>query len=152
MDAHNKPSESVDAADIDVLNQLLKLEMAGVVRYTHYSFMIFGFNRIPICKWMRSQADESLLHAHAIGELITHCNYHPTLEIGKLLETHKHDVRDILEETLEHERASVDLYRQLLAQVEGKSVLIEEFARKMVYEEELHLGEVEKMLKTPGAL
>jgi len=152
MEADNTKSEPIDEKCIDILNQLLKLEMAGVVRYTHYSFMIFGFNRIPICKWMRSQAEESLMHAHAIGELITQHDFHPTLEIGSLLETHKHDIRDILQEALEHEQESISAYRQLLNHVEGKSVLLEEFARKMIFEEELHSGEVKKMLKNPGEL
>ena len=33
---------------INILNQILETELAGVVRYTHYSLMIFGHNRIPI--------------------------------------------------------------------------------------------------------
>ncbi|KTD10637.1 bacterioferritin [Legionella gratiana] len=143
-------SETIDDTIIKTLNTLLELEMAGVVRYTHYSFMIFGFNRIPICKWMRDQAQECLNHAHLIGELITHFSYHPTLKIGKLLETHEHNISHILEESLEHEKQGLNLYHQLLHQAEKKSVLIEEFARKMIQEEEMHLGEIYKMLNPQG--
>ncbi|MCE0722551.1 MULTISPECIES: ferritin-like domain-containing protein [Legionella] len=145
-------SESIDDAIIKILNALLELEMAGVVRYTHYSFMVFGFNRIPICKWMRDQAQESLNHAHSIGELITHFSYHPTLKIGKLLETHEHNISNILEESLEHEKQGLSLYYQLLQLSEKKSVLAEEFARKMIQEEEMHIGEIQKMLKDPKTL
>ena len=116
-------TDTIDESIIQTLNHLLEIEMAGVVRYTHYSFMVFGFNRIPICKWMREQAEESLCHAHMIGELITHFSHHPTLKIGKLLETHKHNIRNILEESLEHEQHSIDYYHQLLKQSEKKSVL-----------------------------
>lgn len=137
---------------LSILNEILELEMAGVVRYTHYSFMIYGFNRIPICKWMRSQADESLAHAHLIGELITHFNSHPSLKIGKLLETHRHNIRNILEESLEHEQKGVALYHRLLEQAQGESIVVEEFARQMIQEEELHIGAIRKMLKTPGDL
>ncbi|MEK6554351.1 MAG: bacterioferritin, partial [Bdellovibrionota bacterium] len=35
---------------IDALNVIMENELAGVVRYTHYSLMIFGHNRIPIVK------------------------------------------------------------------------------------------------------
>ena len=56
---------------IDALNAILETELAGVVRYMHYSFMIYGHARIPIVKWMRAQADESLLHAAEAGEFIT---------------------------------------------------------------------------------
>ncbi|WP_115712392.1 ferritin-like domain-containing protein [Legionella sainthelensi] len=142
--------ETIDDTIIKILNTLLELEMAGVVRYTHYSFMIFGFNRIPICKWMRDQAQECLTHAHMIGELITHFAHHPTLKIGKLLETHEHNISHILEESLEHEKEGLNLYHQLLQHAEKKSVLVEEFARKMIQEEEMHLGEIYKMLNPQG--
>ena len=58
----------------------------GVVRYTHYSLMIYGYNRIPIVSWMRDQATESLDHANRAGELITQFGGHPSLGIGQLLE------------------------------------------------------------------
>lgn len=145
-------SETIDESIIKTLNELLEIEMAGVVRYTHYSFMIFGFNRIPICKWMRDQATESLNHAYLIGELITHFSHHPSLKIGKLLETYEHNISSILEESLEHEIHGLNLYYQLLHLSEKKSVLVEEFARRMIQEEEMHVGEIHKMLKQPGAL
>lgn len=134
-------------AVIALLNQILETELAGVVRYTHYSLMIFGPNRIPITGWFRGQANESLAHSHEAGELITHLDEHPSLAIGKLLETHKHDVMDILKESLEHEEQSLNLYRQLLDIVKDRSVLLEEYARKMVSSEELHIGEVRKMMR-----
>ncbi|BCX82772.1 bacterioferritin [Methylomarinovum caldicuralii] len=137
---------------IELLNRILELELAGVVRYTHYSFMIFGYNRIPIVSWMESQAQESLVHAREAGELITHLGGHPSLGIGPLLETHKHDIGDILRESLEHEQATLAVYRELLQRVEGKSILLEDYARRMVAAEELHQGEVDKMLRKPGEL
>lgn len=56
---------------IAVFNRILEAELAGVVRYTHYSFLVFGFGRIPIVSWLREQASESLLHAQHAGEWIT---------------------------------------------------------------------------------
>lgn len=118
MEYRRPESEPIDDAILKTLNSLLELEMAGVVRYTHYSFMVFGFNRIPICKWMREQAQESINHAHLIGELITHFSHHPSLKIGKLLETHEHNIGNILEEALEHEKQGLYLYYQLLQHAE----------------------------------
>lgn len=135
---------------IDILNKILEAELAGVVRYMHYSLMVFGYNRIPIVSWLRSQASESTMHAQEAGEMITHLGGHPSLGIGKLLESHNHDIGSILRESLEHENAGLALYRDLLELVEGKSVMLEEYARKMIYEEETHIGEVDKMLRTPG--
>ncbi len=79
------------AAVLTVLNRILEVELAGVVRYTHYSLMVFGHNRIPIVSWLRAQSNE----------------------------------RD-------------------------KSVFMEEYARRMIYQEEMHCGEVDKMLRAPG--
>ncbi len=137
---------------LGLLNKILEMELAGAVRYTHYSFMIFGYNRIPIVSWLRTQATESMAHAQQAGEIITALGEHPSLGIGQLLETHKHDVGDILREALDNERTGIKLYKDLLALVEGKSVWLEEFAREMVYAEEIHAFEVDKMLRKPGEL
>ncbi len=133
----------------DCLNELLEHELAGVVIYTHYAFMVFGHNRIPICKWLREQATESLAHADQIGELVTAFGGHPSLKLGKLLESNKHKINDILKESLVHEKAQVERYKKLLGLVEGNSVVLEEFARDMISAEEMHVFEVEKMLKEP---
>lgn len=137
---------------IGILNEILELELAGVVRYLHYSLMIFGHARIPIVAWMRQQANEAMNHAAQAGEYITTLGGHPSLRIGKLLETHRHDIDEILKETIEHELEGVQIYRRLLSQVEGKNLMLEEYARKMVHDEEIHLSEVRKMLRRPGKL
>ena len=136
-------------AVVSVLNNILEAELAGVVRYTHYSLMVFGYNRIPIVSWMRNQATESLAHANEAGELITLLNSHPSLGIGTLLETHRHDIGDILRESLDHEILALAEYSKLLDLVNGRNVLLEEYARRMIALEEMHLGDVRKMLKKP---
>lgn len=137
---------------VGVLNRLLEAELAGVVRYTHYSLLVFGFGRIPIVSWLREQANESLLHAQQIGEWITTLGAYPSLAIGPLLDSHKHDIAAMLRESLEAEGDALELYRELLALVEGRFVALEEFARQMIYAEELHSAEVDKMLRKPGEL
>ena len=109
---------------IETLNTIMELELAGVVRYTHYSLMVYGYGRIPIVSWMKSNADESLAHASKAGELVTLLGGHPSLRIGPLLETHQHDIGDILRESLAHEKASLEVYYELLRLSEGKSVLL----------------------------
>lgn len=135
---------------IAVLNRLLEEELAGVVRYTHYSFLVFGFGRIPVVSWMREQANESLLHAQMLGEWITALGAYPSLAIGALLDSHQHDMPTMLRESLETEAKALALYRSLLALVEGRSVALEEFARQMIHTEELHAADVWKMLRKPG--
>jgi len=137
---------------IDVLNKILELELAGVVRYTHYALMVFGYNRIPIVSWLKSNGDESLMHANKAGEFVTMLGGHPSLKIGPLLETHKHDIGDILRESLEQEKSTLDAYYDLLHLSEGVSVSLEEYAREMILLEEMHLDEVNKMLRKPGEI
>lgn len=135
---------------VAVLNRILEMELAGVVRYTHYSLLVFGYGRIPIVSWLRQQANESLLHAQQAGELITHLGAYPSLSIGPLLDSYQHDIGAMLRESLESEGAALKLYKGLLDLVRDRSVLLEEYARQMIHAEELHAGEVDKMLRKPG--
>ena len=137
---------------VSVLNRILEAELAGVVRYTHYSFLVFGFGRIPIVSWLREQANESLLHAQQTGEWITTLGAYPSLQIGSLLDSHKHDIGIMLRESLEAEGQALELYRELLTLVEDRMVALEEFARQMIHAEEMHAAEVDKMLRKPGEL
>lgn len=132
-----------------VLNRILEHELAGVVRYTHFSFMVFGYGRIPIVSWLRAQADESLLHAQEAGEIITLLGGEHSLAVGPLLDATQRGTGAILRKSLETESVAVGLYRELLELVKDKSVLLEEYARKMIAAEERHVGEVEKMLRKP---
>jgi bacterioferritin len=138
---------------IKALNKIMELELAGVVKYTHYSLMVYGYNRIPIVSWLKGNADESLAHAHKAGELVTLLGGHPSLKIGTLLETEQHDIGDILRESLEHEKGALKAYYELLKVAENMpSVLLEEYAREMIVQEEMHLDEVNKMLRKPGEI
>jgi Bacterioferritin (cytochrome b1) len=135
---------------VAVLNQIMELELAGVVRYTHYALMAYGYNRIPIVDWMKKNAEESLVHAGRAGELVTLLGGHPSLGIGPLLETYQHDTGDILRESLEHETLARAAYYRLLEIVAGKNILLEEYARDLIVDEEMHADEVNKMLRRPG--
>ena len=135
---------------VETLNQILEMELAGAIHYTHYSFMVYGYNRIPIVKWFEQQSNESIAHARAAGELVTQLGAHPSLAIGPLLETHKHDIGDILRESLSHEKKTLVEYERLLELVQGDDIMLEEFAREHIYLERLHVGEVDKMLRRPG--
>ena len=133
------------------LNEIVEHELAGVVRYTHYSFMIFGYSRIPVVSWFRDAAAETLGHATQAGEMITMLGGHPSLGIGDLLETHKHDMAEILNESMEFEILGVELYRELLTlSEESGSITLEEYARRLIAEEAIHISDIDKMLRRPG--
>jgi len=148
-DANGNPALDTQRV-VRVLNKALELELAGVVRYMHYSFMIFGHNRIPIVKWLREQATESLQHAEKVGEHVTSLGGHPSLQIGDLLETHKHSVDEILVESHGHETEGLEAYRELLELVRDKDIMLEEYARAMISAEQEHLHEIKKMMRRPA--
>jgi bacterioferritin len=151
IDAMSQTPQELDTARIvKLLNQIMEMELAGVVRYTHYSLMVYGFSRIPIVEWLRKEATESLAHAQQAGEMVTMLGGHPSLKIGSLLESHQHDIGTLLRESLEHEKTARALYYELLAAVQGRSVVLEEYTREMIRLEEMHADEVNKMLRTPG--
>lgn len=135
---------------LTTLNRIMELELAGVVRYTHYALMVYGYNRIPIVGWLEKNAEEGLAHARAAGELVTWLGGHPSLGIGPLLESHKHDIGDILRESLEHEGEALRAYYELLDLVREQDVRLEEYARDMIAQEIAHQDEVNKMLRRPG--
>ncbi len=132
---------------LEILGKIFKEEMAGIVRYLHYSFMVMGHNRIPIQKWFRDQANESMGHAVIIGEKITSLGGHPPMITSKIEETNTHNVHKLLEESLEHEKVGLQLYHELVKASEG-NIALEELARDLCRTETEHIEEVEKMLKT----
>ncbi|MEC4895844.1 MAG: ferritin-like domain-containing protein [Oscillatoria sp. PMC 1051.18] len=132
---------------IELLNEIMQFELAGVVRYTHYSLMVTGPNRIPIVQFFQEQATESLTHAQQVGEILTGLEGHPTQTIAPIEETFKHELEAILTESLNHERKALDLYKELLEVVHDASIYLEEFARGMIGQEELHNIEIKKMLR-----
>lgn len=142
------------------LNEVVEFELAGVVRFTHYSLMVTGPHRIPIVAFLKQQANESLLHAQRAGEILTGYGGHPGMRIAKLEETHQHSLKDILAESHAHELRAVGMYRRLLEMVADRSVYLEEYARSMIAAEEGSLIEFGKMLRdfsladaaSPGAM
>ena len=131
----------------EILNAIMEYELAGVVRYTHYSLMVTGPYRIPIVEFMKAQATESLQHAQQAGEVLTGLEGHPNQNIAPIEESHEHSIQAILTESLEHELTALNLYQQLLTVVDGASVYLEEYARTMIGQEELHTMELRKMLR-----
>ena len=141
-------NNEINAKEVcDILNEIMEYELAGVVRYTHSSMMVSGPYRLPIVTFLKEQAEESLLHAQLAGEKIAGLDGHPSQKIAKIEETNRHTIKDILEESLEHELFALGLYKKLLTCVEDKSVYLEEYARAQIGEEEQHSLELKIMLK-----
>tara|TARA_B110000003_G_C16603750_1_gene516693 strand:- start:1192 stop:1632 length:441 start_codon:yes stop_codon:yes gene_type:complete len=134
----------------NILNEIMEYELAGVVRYTHSAMMVSGPYRLPIVAFLKEQAAESLMHAQQAGELIVGLDGHPSQKIAKIKETHRHSIKDILEESLDHEIHALNLYKKLLGNVADRSIYLEEYARGLIGEEEQHSLELKAMLKDFG--
>ncbi len=139
-------SQPPDPKVLEVLEEIFQEEMGGVIRYLHYSFMIMGHNRIPIQKWFRDQAQESMQHAILVGEKITSYGGHPTLKAADVPETNSHEIDKILDECIAFEGHGLQLYQKLVS-LAGNDIALEELARQLVREETEHLDEVKKMLR-----
>ena len=132
---------------ISILNEIMKYELAGVVRYTHSALMVVGPYRESLISYFNEQSSESLTHAQSAGDLLVSLGGHPSQDISIIKETNEHSITALLEESLEHERTAVSLYKQLLSEVVDKSIYLEEYAKEMIKNEEIHSLTVEKMLK-----
>ncbi|ACK73524.1 Ferritin Dps family protein [Gloeothece citriformis PCC 7424] len=132
---------------IEVLNRIMEYELAGVVRYTHYSLMVTGPHRIPIVQFFQQQATESLTHTQQVGEILTGLEGHPSLKVAPIEESYEHNLHSILTESYNHEKQALELYKELLDVVKDASVYLEEFARGMIGQEEIHQLELKKMLR-----
>jgi bacterioferritin len=140
--------EQLDTAKVtSILNSIMKYELSGVVRYTHYALMVSGRDRISLKQFFQEQATESLQHATQAGDLVTGLGGHPSLEISIIEESNKHSALDLLEESRKHEETAIAIYEELLIAAEGASIYIEEYAREMIKTEEIHRIELNKMLK-----
>ena len=128
------------------LNRILQMELAGVIYYTHYSFMIYGHARIPITQWLQENATESLAHAQEAGQMIMRLHKRPELGIATLPTTRHNTIDQILAESVEREEAGVQLYRDLMEMVKDKSITLEEYAQRLVAAEVVHIREMELML------
>ena len=142
----SNPGQSASKEAMACLNKIFQAEMAGIIRYLHYSFMIMGHNRIPIQKWFRDRATEAQGHAVIIGEKITSLGGHPPMVLAKIEETNQHNVHAILQESLEFELEALDLYKELVT-LAGPDIALEELARDFVRQETEHTDEVRKMLR-----
>jgi len=130
-----------------ILNEIMKYELSGVVRYTHSGLMVVGPYRESLVSYFNNQSSESLTHAQRAGELLTSLGGHPTQDISIIDESNEHSVKALLKESLEHEKNAVKLYKELLLEVENKSIYLEEYAKEMIKNEEIHTLTVEKMLR-----
>jgi bacterioferritin len=131
---------------VEQLDRILQMELAGIIFYTHYSFMVYGHSRIPITAWLRDNATESLTHAQEAGEMIMRLHKRPALGIAALPTTRHNTIDEIVTEAVEREGSGVELYRELLSLVKDKSVVLEEYATRLVAAEAVHIREMELML------
>ena len=130
-----------------ILDKIIAHELSGVIRYTHYSLMVHGLERLSLVGYFKTHATESLDHALKAGELMTGLGGHPTLKSEAIKESNKHDLQNIIKESIDHETQAASFYHALLKEVSGKSVYLEDYARNLIGAEEQHVLEMRKIVK-----
>ncbi len=132
-------------AMFNTLIRIMELELAGAVPCTHYALMVQGFNRLPIVAWLKKQAEEGRVHAHQAGEAWAWLGGWPSLSIGPLPESAKHDISDVLRVSPDQEREALKAYYDLLDLSKDKNLCLEAYARDMIAEELARQDEVAGM-------
>ena len=133
---------------VKALNQDLEKEMAGIVRYLHHSFIVFGPHRGPLVQMFRAQATESMTHAIQLGEKITALGGHPTVRVDQVFEPGYQSVEDMLAEDLRAEKAQLGLYTQQLRELGDENLPMKLMLEQIIIAEQNHVDEMEKYLRT----
>lgn len=133
---------------IQALNKDLEKEMAGIVRYLHHSFIVFGPNRGPLVQMFRQQATESMTHAIQLGEKITALGGHPTVSVAQVFEPGHQTVEDMIEEDLKAEKDQLKLYSDQLKEFGDDNLPMKLMLENIIVTEQTHVEEMEKYLRT----
>ena len=132
---------------IEALNKDLQKEMAGMVRYLHHSFIIFGPNRGPLVHMFRTQATESMEHAIKLGEKITALGGHPTVKVDQVFEPGYQSVEDMIAEDLDAEKKQLNLYMEQLRSFGDENLPLKLILEQIIVAEQTHVESMEKYLR-----
>lgn len=133
---------------IKALNYDLEKEMAGIVRYLHHSFIVFGPHRGPLVQMFRTQATESMNHAILLGEKITALGGHPTVKVDQVFEPGFQTVEDMIAEDLKAEKQQLELYTEQLREFGDFNLPMKLMLEQIIVSEQSHVEEMEKYLRT----
>ena len=133
---------------IKALNKDLEREMAGIVRYLHHSFIVFGPNRGPLVQMFRDQANEATAHAIQLGEKITALGGHPTVKVDQVFEPGHQTVEDMLAEDLKAEKQQLGLYTEQLREFSDENLPMKLMLEQIIISEQDHVDEMGKYLRT----
>ena len=143
-----KTMEKTKEKLIKALNEDLEKEMAGIVRYLHHSFIVFGPNRGPLVQMFRTQATESMNHAIQLGEKITALGGHPTVKVDQVFEPGYQSIEDMLSEDLKAEKIQLELYTKQLKEFGEENLPMKLMLEQIIIDETAHVEEIEKYLRT----
>lgn len=133
-----------------LLNQILEARLSGVIRYTNYSLMISGRDRLTFSNFFTEQTNHSLRQAQEVGRILMALNERPTLSSDFAPEPSRQSAQEMLLRSLNHERQLLHLHRDLLQTVQCNNAALEDFAMRTLLGSEAScrqfshlLGEIE---------
>jgi bacterioferritin len=135
---------------LDLLQNIMEYELAGVIRYTYYSLVVTGSNRTAIVDFIKEQAEESLTHAQRVGEILVSLKGNPKPGSTDIEEIEEKSVKNILIASQNYERKAIEMYKELLSSVRESNPELIEFISDMIEEEGSHHLELEQMIQNLG--
>jgi bacterioferritin len=132
---------------LDLLQNIMEYELAGVIRYTYYSLVVTGSNRTAIVDFIKEQAEESLTHAQRVGEILVSLKGNPKPRSTEIEEIEEKSVKNILIASQNHEQKAIEMYKELLSSVRENNPELIEFISDMIEEEGSHHLELEQMIQ-----
>ena len=97
---------------VDKLNQAIGLELGGLLQYNQYAHVLMGTDRKVWYDFFKDTADEALAHARKFAARVTALGGTPAVEPEPIKQTT--DLREMLQNSLDHERRAVQVYTEAL--------------------------------------
>lgn len=128
---------------VENLNNVLSLELAGVIQYSQHSYLVTGEWREIYRKFFRDQAGEAQEHAETLGDKIVALGGIPTVEPAMIRQST--DLKEMLKQDLELERDAMATYMAAWASCDDSDMPQKFWLEERIADEQLHIEELEKL-------
>lgn len=99
---------------IELLNKDLEEEYAAAIQYIQHAAMVTGAKYQAVQKELIIHANEEIMHANQLADLITTLGGVPTVEVGKRFTSD--DSEEMLKQDLQGEKSAVARYKKRIEQ------------------------------------
>ena len=120
---------------LDQLNDALTRELRAEAMYAHYAAYVKGINRLHLKPYFETEATESFTHAQTVRNVLVRLNGIASTERHSQPIEHTTDYRVMLQEALDTERQSAEVYRGILPHLHENEELYDSIEQILFAEE-----------------